>query len=308
MRAFAAWCREEKIAIVHTVDHPTNVFGLPAAALARVPVRIGSRRELTAGRSRTALAIQRSAYAAAHLVVANSRAARTQLRREGVGAARIALVFNGVNSPSRRPRGATSQALRRILTVANLRPEKGLDVLIDAARLVSRRFPDVHFTVVGGGPERAQLLERVDGHGLGGIVTFVLPSRSESFPNALLEAMAAGVPVVASAVGGVLELVEHGRTGTLIPPGNAQALADSLCGLVAEPSRGIAMARAARAHVATAYSFDRMVAGFDALYQDQLGRRFPRARRTGRSQTPAGPDPGKITVESSGTAEMLSNR
>jgi glycosyltransferase involved in cell wall biosynthesis len=169
------------------------------------------------------------------------------------------------------------------------------------------------------------LLERVDGHGLGGIVTFVghqddvagalaetdlfvLPSRSESFPNALLEAMAAGVPVVASAVGGVLELVEHGRTGTLIPPGNAQALADSLCGLVAEPSRGIAMARAARAHVATAYSFDRMVAGFDALYQDQLGRRFPRARRTGRSQTPAGPDPGKITVESSGTAEMLSNR
>jgi glycosyltransferase involved in cell wall biosynthesis len=209
--------------------------------------------------------------------------------------------------------------------VANLRPEKGHDVLIDAARLVNDRYSGVHFTIVGGGPERARLLRHTNDHCLGGIVTFVghqedvasalaaadvfvLPSRSESFPNALLEAMAAGVPVVASAVGGVLELVEHGRTGTLVPAGNAGALADSLCGLIAEPARGIAMAGAARAHVAATYSFDRMVAGFDALYREQLGRRVSRAGRRRQTQTPARPDPSKITVEGSGTAEIVSNR
>jgi glycosyltransferase involved in cell wall biosynthesis len=315
MRAFAAWCREEQIAIVHTVDYPTNVFGLPAAALARVPVRIGSRRELTAGRSRAALAIQRAAYSTAHVVVANARAACAQLEREWVAAANIALVPNGVSVPPPLPHGTPRRRFRRIVTVANLRPEKGHDVLIDAARLVSGRLPDAHFTIVGGGPERAQLLRQMNEHRLGEVMTFlghqddvggalaeadvfVLPSRSESFPNALLEAMASGVPVVASAVGGVLELVEHGRTGTLVPPGDAQALADSLCGVIAEPAGANAMARAARAHVAAAYSFDRMVAGFDALYQEQLGRRFSRARRRRRTQT-ARSDSAHITVEGS---------
>ena len=102
---------------------------------------------------------------------------------------------------------------------------------------------------------------------------FVLPSRSEAFPNAVLEAMAAGLPIVASAVGGILELVEHGRTGLLAPAGDARALADRLMALMADPALGAAVGAAARAEAASRYSFDRMVAAFDTLYRSELTRR-----------------------------------
>ncbi|HMF28758.1 MAG TPA: glycosyltransferase, partial [Candidatus Cybelea sp.] len=75
MSAFAHWCRSHNIAVVHTAALPSNVFGLPAAALARVPVRIGNRREINPDKSAAAIALQRAAYTCAHAVVANSRAA-----------------------------------------------------------------------------------------------------------------------------------------------------------------------------------------------------------------------------------------
>jgi glycosyltransferase involved in cell wall biosynthesis len=101
---------------------------------------------------------------------------------------------------------------------------------------------------------------------------FVLPSRSESFPNALLEAMAAGVPAVASAVGGVLDLVAHDRTGWLVPPGDASRLAHAISNALADPVKTLAIGCAACDHVRANYSFERMVAGFEAVYQDQLSR------------------------------------
>ena len=293
--AFARWCREQRIAIVHTVDHPSNVFALPSAALARVPIRIGSRRELTAGRTTGALAVQRAAYAAAHVIVANAGAACAQLRRERVPRSKVTLVTNGVDIPALPRHSAPRHTLRRIVTVANLRPEKGHDILIDAAVQVATRLPDARFWIVGAGPERAKLTARVESHRLGDVVSFlghqddiagtlaeadlfVLPSRSESFPNALLEAMAAGLPAVASAVGGVLELVDHGRTGLLVPPGDAGALAGALSRLLTEPALSRAIGRAARAHVEVTYSFERMVAGFESLYQVQLDRHIARRR------------------------------
>ena len=139
--AFARWCRANHIAIVHTTELYSNIFGLPGAALARVPVRIGNRRELNPDKSRAQIAIQRAAYAAAHRVVANSQAAAERLRFERVPGEKIAVIPNGLDFasyqvPSRRPR------LRKVVAVANLRPEKGHDVLIDAAVDVLRRFPE----------------------------------------------------------------------------------------------------------------------------------------------------------------------
>src|SRR5215211_2116107 len=96
--AFAAWCRSIGAAIVHTCDLYGNIFGLPGAALAGVPVRIGNRREiLTGDKSRGQLTGQRLAYRAAHAVVANSSAARDQLEREGVPPDRIRLIANGLD-------------------------------------------------------------------------------------------------------------------------------------------------------------------------------------------------------------------
>jgi len=299
--AFAQWCRARHIAVVHTTELYSNIFGLPGAALANVPVRIGSRREINPDKSAAQIAMQRAAYAAAHKVVANSHAAADRLRLERVPARKIAVIPNGLDltqyqPPSPRP------ALRKIVVVANLRPEKGHDIFIDAAVDVLRRYPDARFEIVGGGPERDRLVAHARsrevlhaltfaGHcddvpaRLAAADIFVLPSRSEAFPNAVLEAMATGLPIVASGVGGILELVEDGVTGLLVPPGEAPMLADRLCRLMNDPALASRLGHAARAEALARYSFDRMVAAFETLYLTELTRRG--VREAGQPQLAA---------------------
>jgi len=287
--SFARWCRANQIAVVQTTELYSNIFGLPGAALAGVPVRIGSRREINPDKSRAQIAIQRAAYAFAHKVVANSRAAADRLRIERVPARKVAIVANGVDFDRVRDHQVRPR-LRKVAVVANLRREKGHDVLIDAAPEILRRFPDAAFEIVGGGPELQSLLARAEQHGvlhaftflghrddvgarLAGADIFVLPSRSEAFPNAVLEAMATGLPIVASGVGGILELIDDGRTGLLAPAGDSQALADRICRLMADPVQATRLGAAARDAARAGYSFDRMVAAFDAVYLSELTRR-----------------------------------
>lgn len=286
MLAFALWCRRERIAVVQTCDLYTNIFGLPGAALAQVPVRIGSRRELNPDKSNGQIRLQRLAYRFATKVVANSRAARQTLEAEGVAPESIAVIPNGVNPTflapvERRP------AMRTILTVANLRAEKSHETLLAAAAAMVGAHPDLRFQIVGDGPRRGELEQLAAALGLGGHVEFlghredipallaaadlfVLPSRSEAFPNGAIEAMAAGLPVVACAVGGLLDLVEDGRTGLLVPAGDADALRRALESLVSQPARANAMGAAARDAVRQHYSFDRMVGSFQELYRSGL--------------------------------------
>ena len=288
MQAFGRWCRERGIAVVHTTDLPSNVFGLPAALFARVPVRVGSRRELTLGRSRTEIACQRAAYACAHRIVANCRAAADRLRAECVPSSRVRVIHNGVEREAPPPAARPARP-RRVAVVANLRPEKGHDVLLRAAARIVELFPDAHFEIVGDGPELPALRALADSLRVAHVVTFsghredvaarldmadifVLPSRSEAFPNALLEAMAAGLPVVASSVGGVLEVVEDGRNGLLVPPDDHRALASVLERLMSTPNTAGRLGAAARASVASRYSFARMVESFDSLYSSELTR------------------------------------
>jgi glycosyltransferase involved in cell wall biosynthesis len=289
MWAFARWCRARRIAVVHTADLYANVFGLPGAALAGVPVRVGNRREINPDKTASQIALQRAAYGCAHKVVANSRAVAHRLLAERVPMRKIAVIPNGLDpdlfsaprAPSRR---------RRIVVVANLRPEKGHDVLIDAAPEILRRFPDALFEVVGDGPMLPSLVERAGDRGvlhaftfsgfsedvaarLAAADLFVLPSRSEALPNAVLEAAAAGLPIVASDVGGIGELVDHERTGLLVEPGDPRALGEQICRLLGDAALATRIAAAARACVRARYSFDRMVAAFEALYQSELTRR-----------------------------------
>ena len=286
---FARWCRANRIAVVHTTELYSNIFGLPAAALARVAVRIANRREINPDKSAGQIAAQRAAYACAHKVVANSGAAAERLRLEGVPARKIAIVANGLDLESFSER-STRPALRKVVVVANLRPEKGHEVLLDAAPGVLTRFPDARFEIVGDGPERERLRARAEAAGLAHAFhfighqddvaarlaasdIFVLPSRSEAFPNSVLEAMAAGLPIVASAVGGILELVDDHRTGLLVPAGDDAALSSAICRLMAEPGLGARLGAAARAEAATRYAFDRMVAAFELIYLTELTRR-----------------------------------
>jgi glycosyltransferase involved in cell wall biosynthesis len=287
--AFAQWCLRAGIAVVHTTAMPSNIFGLTGAALARVPVRVGNRREINPDKAPLDIAMQRAAYACAHRIVANSRAAAERLREERVPGRKIVVIPNGLDT-SRSRRRPPRTPLRTITVVANLRREKGHDVLLAAAPQVLARFPDARFAIVGGGPEQSALMARADAPGIRGAFTFhghcdevaqrldeadvfVLPSRSEAFPNAVLEAMAAGLPIVASSVGGIRELLDHGQTGLLVPPDNSRALADALCQVMADPALAARLGASARARAETRYSFDRMVGAFEAVYLSELTRR-----------------------------------
>jgi glycosyltransferase involved in cell wall biosynthesis len=221
--------------------------------------------------------------------VANSRAAADRLLQEGVAMRDVTVIPNGLDVQDFHPREPRA-SLRRVVVVANLRPEKGHDVLIDAAVEVLRRFPDARFELVGSGPQHNTLRARAELRGvahafdflgqredvpsrLRAADIFVLPSRSEAFPNAVLEAMATNLPVVASGVGGILESIDDGRTGLLAPAGDPGALADRLCRLMADPALGTRLAVAARVEAEGRYSFDRMVTTFESLYLTELARR-----------------------------------
>jgi len=284
--AFARWCRTQRIAVVHTTGLPANIFGQPGAAMAGVAVRVANRREINPGRSIAELALQRAAYACAHRVVANSRAAADRLRLERVPARKIAVVPNGLDL-SRFDAAEPKPVRRRVVVVANLRPEKGHDVLIDAAPAILARFPDARFEFVGDGSERAALTARARERGVLHAFTFAghcedvagrlraadiftLPTRSDASPNAIVEAMAAGLPVVASHVGGVAELVEDDRTGLLMPADDPGALADRLCRLMSDAGLAARLGAAGRRHAQSRHSFDRMVASFEAIYLSTL--------------------------------------
>ena len=293
--AFAAWCRRLNCRIVQTCELYANVFGLPGAAMARVPVRIGSRRELiTPDKTRAHLAGQRLAYRAAHVVVANSTAAAGQLRREGVPDRKIQTIRNGVDGDVFNMRPRAIGPLRRIITVANLRTEKGHDTLLAAARRVVRDQPEVEFLFVGDGPLRRTLEEQARAGGLARNVRFlgersdvaallrtsdffVLPSRSEASPNGVLEAMATGLPVVATRVGGVPELIESGLNGVLVPPDHPDALTAVILDLIRRPAFALRLGRAARVQVESRFTFERMVSGFETLYRTELARRTVQA-------------------------------
>jgi L-malate glycosyltransferase len=290
-RRFAAWCRERGIALVHTTDLYANIFGLPAAAMAGVPVRLGNRREINPDKSPAQIALQRAAYSCAHVVVANSAAAGNRLAMERVPRSRIRVIPNGIDPEAYRP-SHDERPIRRIVTIANLRPEKAHEVLFEAAELVLRRCPDAEFVIAGNGPRRQELEDLARFRGIAANVRFVghvddvaallassdlfvLPSRSEAFPNSVLEAMATGLPIVATRVGGIVELVENQRTGVLVPADDPRALGHGILDLIQWRSHAVRLGRAARAEVEARYSWQRMISAFERVYIEQLGVHAP---------------------------------
>ena len=172
-----------------------------------------------------------------------------------------------------------------VLTLARLDPVKGLDTLVAAAA----RVPDAVFVLAGEGAERAALCTQIAAASLADRVLLpghlpasadllaaadllVLPSRSEGLPLTLLEAMAAGVPVIASDIPGIRAVVDDDRTGVLVPVDDADALARAITALLADPVRQGRLAAAARAHVAEHHDARQMVDQISRLYTKLLAR------------------------------------
>lgn len=188
--------------------------------------------------------------------------------------------------PSTAPRPPT------VVCVAALRPEKGHDVLLSAFAQVHRAVPDARLQLVGDGAMREALQAQAAAAGIGGCVEFLgsvpdvwdhlatadvfaLASRSEAFGIAIAEAMAAGLPVVAPAVGAISELVQPGVTGELFPAGDATALAGHLVALLTSPERRAAMSAAALT-AAEPLRVERAVERYFDVYAELLQRTGPR--------------------------------
>ena len=292
MFRFARWCREHGIQVVQACDFYANVFALPAALLAGVPVRLGARRDVVMPeRTPGHHLMQRLVYQLAHRVVANSSAAVDRLIEEGVPDWRIVNIANGIDfARFPAPDGTNVPRRRVITTVANLRPGKGHDVLLKAAMRVIRRVPDARFQIVGDGARRQDLERQAAAFRISGQVSFLghrddvpavlqqsdlfaFPSFMEASPNAVIEAMAAGLPIVASNVGGIPEVIEHERSGLLVPPGDDRALAAAILRLVEHPDLASRLGEAARHAVEARFSFDRMVGEFEELFLHELSAR-----------------------------------
>jgi glycosyltransferase involved in cell wall biosynthesis len=281
--------------VVQTHDLYSTLLGVPSAWLARVPVILSCRRDLshwwwyTPRRRRFLRHIQNhSTY-----VIANSQAVRDFLvEKDGFDSDLIRVIRNGVDlarftnvRPDRQELFPQLKAESQLIAVvANMNVEtKGHTDLISAAAEVSREFPDAKFLLVGDGAERTRLEVMTAELGLNKTVLFlgrrndvpnllaccdlfVLSSWAEGLPNSVLEAMAAGLPIVATRVGGTPEIIEAGVTGILVSPRDSHALAVAISQLLGNRGFAKELGRSAQEHARAQFGFDRLLSELDSLY------------------------------------------
>ena len=233
---------------------------------------------------------------AAQVIAVSHRIGRRLIAYDHVQPTRVRVILNGLPPSRFAPEPAISDPLpvafadRPLVgAVARLQREKGLADFIGAAAMIAPRAPSARFVVVGDGPQRRELGELAHRLGLGERLVFlgfqvgapaliarfdvlVVPSLSEGSPLVVLEAMAAGVPIVATAVGGIPEQVRHGQEALLVPPSNPAALAGAVLELVADSARAQALADAGRQRLREDYAHDVMVRRTVAVYESVLRR------------------------------------
>jgi glycosyltransferase involved in cell wall biosynthesis len=228
-------------------------------------------------------------------VVCVSHGQAAKVLRTGVPPARARVIPNAVHAerfaspdPADRQRlGAFFPATpgRVVGAAGRLSPDKGFGLLIEAAAVVAREDPSVGFVLFGDGPLRPKLERQAEDAGLSGRFIFagfrddvdrfmpfldllVLPSFTEGMPNVVLEAFAAGVPVVATAVGGTPEVVEDGRSGFLVPPGDAAALAEGIRASLATEDGRRELGRRGRERVRREFTFAAQARAYEELFEE----------------------------------------
>jgi L-malate glycosyltransferase len=291
---FAGWLQAQRIDVVQAYFPDSSYFGITAAWLAGVPHRIRTRNNIGHWLTTPHRLLGRLLNLLTTGTVANCAAARRALLADERPRPHSVLVLeNGVDLGrfDRVPmvRGRSPSGPAQVGVVANLRSIKGLDVLVRSAARLATEFPRSSFVVAGEGEERAALTQQIAEAGLNerfrllgsvsdvpaflaNLDVAVLPSRAEGMSNAVLEYMAAGRPVVATAVGANPDVLEHGVTGMLVPPDNDGALAWAIGKLLREPATARRMGEAAREVVRQRYSREAMVGRFEDFYQGLLGR------------------------------------
>lgn len=285
--------------VVQTALPTSDMIGRSLASLCGVPAIFSTIRGRNVDKPAWQKWLDRRTAHLAHAVVFNDRdAVPFAIRHEGVRADQVVYIPNGVPiTRSSRPAGEIRTELntpigaRVVATVARLHPSKGQHHLLQAFRTVRECVPDTVLWLVGDGECRAALEDEARRLGitesvrfagtrrdvrdiLDAVDLFALPSLWEGMPNALMEAMAAGRPVVASDIDAIRELVLHGKTGWMVRPGDSEDLARVLIDALSDPRRAAAIGEAGQDHVRRHFSLDGMADAYAALYRAGLdGRR-----------------------------------
>jgi glycosyltransferase involved in cell wall biosynthesis len=292
MSRFIRFLWRERIDIVQAYFADSSYFGLPAAWLAGVPHRLRTRNNLGHWLTPMHRRLGRLLNAVTTGSVVNCAAARDALlAAEGPRPETVTVLENGVDHARFLAVPPCARGTPRTVgAVANLRPVKGLDVLLHAAARLADEHPGLEFQIAGEGEMRGPLEESARERGLEGrfrllggvsdIPAFladldvaVLCSRSEGMSNALLEYMAAGRPIVATAVGAARDLIEDGVHGLLVPPGDAAKLAEAMGRLVRDPQLARRLGEAARRRARDRYGREAMVERFTSFYERLASQR-----------------------------------
>jgi sugar transferase (PEP-CTERM/EpsH1 system associated) len=286
--------------VLHTHNPSPHLQGALAAWAAGVPVLVHTKHGRNYVDRPVSVMLNRFAASLSNCVVAVSEdAAQVARDIERVPAAKVRIVHNGVDVERfgyRKPRAADNSC--RAVTVARLDPVKDQASLLRAVRLVVDKNPAFSLDVVGDGPSRPELESLRAALGLDGRVIFhgvqddvepfladadffVLSSLSEGIPLTLLEAMAVGLPAVATDVGGNREVVVSGETGYLVPAGSPGALADAMLKIQADMPQLQRMGLASRRRVEEHFNLRTVVAQYENVYLQCLGRSTPAPGRVG---------------------------
>ena len=291
--------RRHRVDVFQSHDLYSTLLGVPAAWLARVPVIISSRRDLASWwwYTRRNRRILRHIQNFSSRIIANSQAVEDFLVREdGFDRRQICVVRNGVDFKRFANASGDREKLfpnlgredRLIAVVANMNVKsKGHSDLIAAGQEICQEFPGAKFLCIGDGIERRELERTVEElrlrnhflflgrrddvpNILACCDLFVLPSWAEGLPNSVLEAMAAGVPVVATRVGGIPEIIADGVGGLLVPAQDSRALAAAIAQLLRDPQRAQRFAEVAQERARTEFSYERLLAALDRLYRESF--------------------------------------
>ena len=285
--------------VVHTHNPQAHLHGAWAARMAKVPVVVHTKHGRGVAEGRLVGTFSRLASAWTSRVVAVSEdAARVARDIERVPAGKLLVIHNGIDIErfsfrETRPDWTGGRAV----TVGRLDPIKDQATMLRAVRLVVDKMPGFRLDVVGDGPSRPELETARSALGLDSHVRFhgyreqvgpylasadffILSSISEGAPLALLEAMASGLPGVATDVGGIREVIVPDETGYLVPAQSPEALADAMLRIQAEPGRLDRMGRAARRRVEEQFSLCSVVGRYEDLYVQCLGRSAPGVSRS----------------------------
>lgn len=285
--------RELRPDVIHTHNPAPQVWGVLAGRLAGVAAVVHTRHGHALGSLPAPLL--RPLFAQADRVVCVSEDLRSDLlRRQGLAPDRVLKIWNGIDTSRFSWAGPRSEPVA--VTVCRLAAVKDIPTLLRATALVVKELLGFRLRVAGDGPLRGELDALAQGLGIADSVEFlgerhdvpavladaglfVSSSSTEGLSLTLAEAMAVGLPVLATAVGGNAEIVKHGVTGRLVPPGDPRALADGLLAMWAERARWEEMGRAGRERVLAHFDVRRMVRDYEDLYARVVDERARRRRR-----------------------------